>query len=1824
MKPVFYKRRMVVSAYLQLMLWAAFCVMPTQLRGNPTGGQVVAGGAGINASGNTLTVTQSTDRAVIHWQNFSIGAGEVTKFVQPGINSAALNRVMGSNLSEIYGTLEANGKVYLINPNGVMIGSGGVVNTAGFVASTLDLNDGEFMIGGDLHFRGNSAGKVVNYGKISALEGDVILIAREVDNAGELRAGKGTVGLVGGTDVLLKASGEQKLFIQPSSGSVRNTGLIQAAVAELKAAGGNEYALAINNSGIVRAVGVENREGKIWLVSKNGATSHTGTLQARKSDGTGGFIETSGRQVYLPGVLDAGDGGTWLIDPYNIDVVAGNGLVGIGGAPGFVPSASSQIGADQIVTQLNAGTSVVLDTGGIGSPGADAGNITVNAAVVKTGVNAAGLTLRAANDITINQAISVGSGTLALEAGGSITATGGALTTDLLMLQTGTAGSANIQTAAHNVTVVQTTGSGIGSGGLIFRQTRAGGISIGNLSSRGSVSINDGQGVVVLTGTLDTSLAGGANATLTASANSVNINGQINAGSGQVALLAQQAVAQANTGAGITADSLRGQSTAGSVSLNPTGTGASDVNTVNTFAGVSNTGNVSFRSNGSFNIGKVNNTDGINASGTVSLTVNQAGGAITQTAGADGKLTAGTLNITTNSGNVTLGNTTNNVGALGTVGLGGGQFTFVNATGGSFNIGGGLTANGGISVTNQNGNLTTSAAVSSDGNIVLRSVTGTVTLGGTVTSNNNGVTLRSNGALDTGTFLVSAPTAVTGDVSLISDASTVTIGGGGVTVGDTLGIQIGPGLTLNIAGAVTATSVHLVADQIDISANINATGTISLAPVTAGTAVALGGAAAPGFVIDSAELSFLTSAGTLEIGRNLAGTTTAGAVTVAAATAANNVLNLFTSNGVTQMGVLTIGGGSGALNITAGGTVSLGQFGSGVGIGSVSGSTTSGHFLIIQAADQNLTVNGVTVNGGDIVIRNFERDLTVAGPLVSNGGNIAVGANLGTTAALRLEGEVNAGTGTVFTFSRDGTTQTAAGIVRAANLHAQNFSSGSLSLTADNGVTGNVKLANSGGNVAFTNTVGFQLGGVSSLSTPIGTFSTSSFGLQTGNGGTATLTVGGNVTQAAGGTNILSAGTLNVARFGSANPTVTLDNAGNQVTNLGTVSLGTGAFTLNDTGGLAITGAATAGGGYSVTTSGGNLTQNLGASINASGGDVTLASSGDLTVNAGVTANSGSGRVTLRSTAGSVIEQTSGVLTGARLEATAANNVDIAQTSNNVGSGGVAASATNGFVVFINNAAILVDQVGTTSGVTAGGTAVLATTSGDITQTANGIITAAALGFAASNGSVVMDQANQIAGNFAVVNTANGNVTLRNTGNVNIGDVGPITTAGLSVPLLNGISASTAANRFVSLQSDAGAITQSGGAGSAIVGSELRVQTNNQNATLANASNRLTGVGVSALGSGRLEVFDSVGDLTVNGAVTANGGVQIQTQANLILDSGTVITANVAGDSVVLAGANFINDAGSGAVLPGAGRFLIYSTSPASNTFGGLASGQQALYGRTFAGNPPGTVTETGNRYLFSEGLGALTLNSAFDDTKVYGSVYNPPAAVVGTHYTLSGFVDASAYGDVFTQDTAANIGLTGAPTFASAGDGEAANVVGSPYAFVWSNGTLANTSGYTLGTPSTTGALTVTPATVTITGGDFSRFLGQPNPVLGGTVIGLPSVATLNNLLYTTMADLASLPGDYAVTPSADADSNLALVFVDGTLTVLSSFGPNLNLDPFLDDPAFKTVADLYGRLEYPEQVLRRGPHFQASQGLRSFRYGPWVKPNGVLAAGSSYSVAP
>jgi len=148
----------------------------------PTGGRIAAGAATITQSGNRLNVNQASDRAILNWSTFNIGANAAVSFVQPNSGSVALNRVLTSaGASDIQGRLTANGQVFLVNPSGVLFGKGAQVDVGGLVASTLDISDTDFLGGRYVFSRAGAAGSIINQGTLNAAQGGYIaLLAPEV------------------------------------------------------------------------------------------------------------------------------------------------------------------------------------------------------------------------------------------------------------------------------------------------------------------------------------------------------------------------------------------------------------------------------------------------------------------------------------------------------------------------------------------------------------------------------------------------------------------------------------------------------------------------------------------------------------------------------------------------------------------------------------------------------------------------------------------------------------------------------------------------------------------------------------------------------------------------------------------------------------------------------------------------------------------------------------------------------------------------------------------------------------------------------------------------------------------------------------------------------------------------------------------------------------------------------------------------------------------------------------------------------------------------------------------------------------------------------------------------------------------------------------------------------------------------------------------------------------------------------------------------------------------------------------------------------------
>ena len=317
-------------------LATTLCVLFQQLVGGSLalaqhGAVVVGGTATISQQGADLNVITHTDRTVINWDSFNINAGHTANFNQPDVNSAVLNRVVTpNNPSGIYGTLNSNGNVYLVNPAGVVVGPSGVINTNGFTASVLDISNKAFLDGGPFQFSGSSDASIINQGTIHTGSGGVALIGGQVINEGLIRSDGGSINLLTGGTVQLNAGGT---YTQADQDTIQN-GISQAAGL-------------IRNSGTLRATGALEVGGEVYLVSPGGTVLQERLIAATEHNGageeTGGKVVVTGDDVKLKAATIDASGAN------------GGGTVNIGGGfqggdDSIVNSQSTVVDANSVIT----------------------------------------------------------------------------------------------------------------------------------------------------------------------------------------------------------------------------------------------------------------------------------------------------------------------------------------------------------------------------------------------------------------------------------------------------------------------------------------------------------------------------------------------------------------------------------------------------------------------------------------------------------------------------------------------------------------------------------------------------------------------------------------------------------------------------------------------------------------------------------------------------------------------------------------------------------------------------------------------------------------------------------------------------------------------------------------------------------------------------------------------------------------------------------------------------------------------------------------------------------------------------------------------------------------------------------------------------------------------------------------------------------------------------------------------------------------------------------------------------------------------------------
>lgn len=379
----------------------------------PQGGVVLGGTVNIpTPTGQQMTINQLTPRGIVQWQDFSIGSGFSVNVVQPSAASVLLNRVNGGQQSVINGALSANGRVFIVNPAGVLFGAGSQVNVGGLVASALSLgtSDADFMAGTEQFsfVQTSERGVVQNDGQLTAAAGGTIaLIGADVFNSGTISAASGSALLAAGQTVTLDFGGDGLTRVALSAGtdgtgrSISQSGTMQAdgGRVALQAAGGSAT---IEHSGQLQANSLAVRNGEVLLEA-------TASSPRGPQGGGGATILVEGGTVTARGNEAGRTGGNISVMSDQVSISDGARLDASGAAGGGfmqVGRTEAQAG-DPLSGALYIGPDATLAVDAL--QGGQGGTMLLNA----------GRTLRAYGSLSARGAGSGGGGFVATTAGGA-------------------------------------------------------------------------------------------------------------------------------------------------------------------------------------------------------------------------------------------------------------------------------------------------------------------------------------------------------------------------------------------------------------------------------------------------------------------------------------------------------------------------------------------------------------------------------------------------------------------------------------------------------------------------------------------------------------------------------------------------------------------------------------------------------------------------------------------------------------------------------------------------------------------------------------------------------------------------------------------------------------------------------------------------------------------------------------------------------------------------------------------------------------------------------------------------------------------------------------------------------------------------------------------------------------------------------------------------------------------------------------------------------------------------------------------------------------
>lgn len=920
----------------------------------PEGAKVERGNVKIIQRGNR-TIIRASDRSIINYRSFDVGRSESVRFIQPGRDASVLNRINSQRPTQIDGSIRANGQVYFVNPNGVYFSGTAMIDAAGIYAAAGNISSQDFAAGRN-HFT-DIQGDVVNAGRIEA--GTTALIGRHVSNSGIIVSDQadGVVAMVSGEDVTLTPRGsgigvrvDGRSQPGDSTAAVSNTGQITARDGQALMVAGDVYALAIKNTGSVKArdIAIEAKRGGVVEVggvldasdrsiggrggdititgrridvagatidasgSRGGGdvriggdfrgegdlrraqtvnidgstvintdavrtgdggtvavwsdqrTTVAGAITARGGElgGHGGMVETSGKVLDFGGVrVDAsgskaaGDwqGGQWLLDPTNLIIDGSN------------------VGA--IIASLDAGTDVTVETI---SGGSDAGNLVVDATINKTMGTDATLTLRAANDVFVNQAITSSSGELnvAIEANADI--------------DDNNRSSGNIEFANDGMT---TFGAIITNGGDVSMQGVDLNLGAGTISAvMGDVTISPNSATDVTIG-----LGGGTGRMTVSDAELNNIAAStLTIGSGSAGDITVGAISPTNVTnltlrtAGTVKESAADDTTditvAGRLTITAadgigdpgtndgTGTGPLDIDVAELDAAVSGAGGLFIKDSGGLTVVNAATADG-------KVSIRSTGDVTLQNVAANEAMPSGRTLEVVSAGAAGIDST---AATISTNGLGHFQTTASNA---DIRLDGMQVTGDGSVALNTTG-ATGNATVISSGAVPLAASTvggalavtagdaitqtGTLDVGGDLTVK----TLNNSGAAITLTDVANTFHGITAQARNAADSADA-VGDIAITERGVIGNTTMTVTQISTTGNVTLIAPDIAIDTGGMGSAISAgAGVITLRPDSAGTSIGIDAPAT--FQISLAELQELSTTGEVSVGRTDGGAITVG------------------------------------------------------------------------------------------------------------------------------------------------------------------------------------------------------------------------------------------------------------------------------------------------------------------------------------------------------------------------------------------------------------------------------------------------------------------------------------------------------------------------------------------------------------------------------------------------------------------------------------------------------------------------------------------------------------------------------------------------------------------------------------------------------------------------------------------------------------------------------------------------------------------------------------------------------------------------------------